>query len=35
VVDKQGTIAHRQQTPTNADPDNERMIAALESLRSL
>ena len=36
VVDKQGTIVHRQQTPTNADlPDNERMIAALESLRSL
>jgi peroxiredoxin (alkyl hydroperoxide reductase subunit C) len=35
VVDKQGTIVHRQQTPTNSDlPDNERMIAALESLRS-
>jgi len=34
VIDKQGTIVHRQQTPTNSDlPDNERMFAALESLR--
>ena len=34
VVDKQGTIVHRDQTPTLADvPDNERLVKALESLR--
>lgn len=35
VVDKQGTIVHREQTPTPADvPDNERLVAALQGLRS-
>lgn len=34
LVDKQGTIVHRDQTPTPADlPDNERLVKALESLR--
>jgi mycoredoxin-dependent peroxiredoxin len=34
VVDRQGIIVHRDQTPTPSDlPDNGRLIAALESLR--
>jgi peroxiredoxin len=34
LVDKQGTIVHRDQTPTLADlPDHERLVKALESLR--
>ena len=35
VVDKSGTIVHRDETPKPSDlPDNERLVAALESLRS-
>jgi peroxiredoxin (alkyl hydroperoxide reductase subunit C) len=34
VVDKRGMIAYRDQTPTPSDvPDNQRLLAALESLR--
>jgi peroxiredoxin len=33
VVDKQGVIVHRDQTPTPSDlPDNERLIAVLQGL---